>query len=135
MPGIHVLGDAIQVAPLMPKSGHMANQHGKVAAAAVLAALPGEPMNPSPVLNNACYSFINDREAVHVASVHRYDAAQKTFATVPGSGGLSAGKSVRKATTASPGRGDLEPTCSASAAVTIVGPPSRSGTRAHVSHR
>ena len=30
-----------------------------------------------------------DREAVHVASVHRYDAAQKTMLTVPGSGGLS----------------------------------------------
>ena len=31
---IHVLGDAIQIAPAMPKSGHMANSHGKVAAAA-----------------------------------------------------------------------------------------------------
>ena len=28
---IHVLGDSIQVAPLMPKSGHMANSHAKVA--------------------------------------------------------------------------------------------------------
>jgi len=93
VPGIHVLGDAIQIAPLMPKSGHMANQHGKVAAAAVLAALAGQPPNPAPVLNNTCYSFIDDREAVHVASVHRYDAAQKTFLTVPGSGGVSAAKS------------------------------------------
>ena len=49
--------------------------------------------NPEPVLNNTCYSFVTDREAVHVASVHRYDAAQKTFLTVPGSGGLSAAKS------------------------------------------
>jgi sulfide dehydrogenase [flavocytochrome c] flavoprotein chain len=93
VPGIHVLGDAIQVAPLMPKSGHMANQHGKVAAAAVLAALAGRPVNPAPVLNNACYSFINDREAAHIASVHRYDAAQKTFLSVPGARGLSAAKS------------------------------------------
>jgi len=93
IPGIHVLGDAIQVAPLMPKSGHMANQHGKVAAAAVLAALAGRPVNPAPVLNNACYSFINDREAAHIASVHRYDAAQKTFLSVPGARGLSAAKS------------------------------------------
>jgi sulfide dehydrogenase [flavocytochrome c] flavoprotein chain len=30
---------------------------------------------------------------VHIASVHRYDAAQKTFLAVPGSGGLSAAKS------------------------------------------
>jgi sulfide dehydrogenase [flavocytochrome c] flavoprotein chain len=86
---IHVLGDAIQVAPLMPKSGHMANQHGKVAAAAVLAALNGQPVNPAPVLNNACYSFITDREVVHVASVHQYDREKKTLLTVPGSGGLS----------------------------------------------
>jgi hypothetical protein len=80
----------------MPKSGHMANQHGKVAAAAVLAALAEQSVDPAPVLNNACYSFINDREAVHIASVHRYDAAQKTFLTVPGSGGVSAAKSVRE---------------------------------------
>ena len=93
VPGIHVLGDAIQVAPQMPKSGHMANQHGKAAAAAVLATLFDRPPNPPPVLNNTCYSFVNDREAVHVASVHRYDATQKTFLTVPGSGGLSAAKS------------------------------------------
>jgi NADPH-dependent 2,4-dienoyl-CoA reductase/sulfur reductase-like enzyme len=96
VPRIHVLGDSIQVAPLMPKSGHMANQHGKVAAAAVLAMLAEQPVNPAPVLNNTCYSFINDREAVHIASVHRYDAAQKTFVTVAGSGGVSLAKSARE---------------------------------------
>ena len=32
VPGVHVLGDATFPAPLMPKSGHMANQHAKVAA-------------------------------------------------------------------------------------------------------
>jgi sulfide dehydrogenase [flavocytochrome c] flavoprotein chain len=89
VPDVHVLGDAIQVAPLMPKSGHMANQHGKVAAA-----LLERPLNRAPVLNNACYSFINDREAVHIASVHRYDDAQKTFVSVPGATGLSARKSA-----------------------------------------
>jgi NADH dehydrogenase FAD-containing subunit len=47
---IHVLGDAIQAAPLMPKSGHMANQHAKVAAAAIVAELSGWEVNPSPVL-------------------------------------------------------------------------------------
>ena len=94
VPGIHVLGDAIQVAPLMPKSGHMANQHGKIAAAAVLAALAEQPVNATPVVNNTCYSYINDREAVHITSVHQYDAKQKTFLTVPGSGGLSTAKSA-----------------------------------------
>jgi len=92
--GIHVLGDAIQVAPLMPKSGHMANQHAKVAAAAILALLRDAPVNLSPTMNNTCYSFITDREAAHIASVHQWNAEQKTFLTVPGSGGLSQAASV-----------------------------------------
>ncbi|MFO1330849.1 MAG: NAD(P)/FAD-dependent oxidoreductase [Rubrivivax sp.] len=91
VPRIHVLGDATFSAPLMPKSGHMANQHAKVAAAAIIQLLKGEPVNPTPVVTNACYSFVSAREAVHVASVHQYDAAEKTFKTVPGSGGVSAG--------------------------------------------
>jgi NADPH-dependent 2,4-dienoyl-CoA reductase/sulfur reductase-like enzyme len=89
VPNVHVLGDAIQVAPQMPKSGHMANQHGKVAAAAVLRALAGEAARDPVTINNTSYSFITDREAVHVASVHRYDAAQKTYVPVQGAGGLS----------------------------------------------
>lgn len=87
---IHVLGDSIQVAPAMPKSGHMANQHGKTCAAAVVALLTGKSVNPLPIYNNTCYSFVSDEDVVHVASVHRYDAAQKTMLTVPGSGGVSA---------------------------------------------
>jgi len=86
---IHILGDSIQVAPAMPKSGHMANQHGKVAAAAIICELSNYPVNPNPVVTNTCYSFVNDRDVVHVASVHQYDAVEKTFKTVPGSGGLS----------------------------------------------
>ena len=89
VPKIHVLGDAIQVAPLMPKSGHMANQHAKVAAAAILNAFAGIAPNPAPVINNTCYSFITDKDVVHVASVHQYDKEKKTLVTVPGSGGLS----------------------------------------------
>lgn len=88
-PGIHVLGDAIQVAPLMPKSGHMANQHAKVAAAAVIDLLNGVAPNPMPMLTNTCYSFVSDQDVIHVASVHRWDAAKKTLLTVPGSGGVS----------------------------------------------
>ncbi|MBU3584516.1 FAD-dependent oxidoreductase [Polynucleobacter sp. 15G-AUS-farblos] len=91
---IHVLGDSIQIAPLMPKSGHMANQHAKVAAAAIVAELSGWEVNPAPVLTNTCYSFVNSREVVHVASVHQYNAAEKTYKTVPGSGGLSPAPTV-----------------------------------------
>ena len=90
---IHVLGDAIQVAPGMPKSGHMANQHGKTCAAAVVALLTGKQPNTLPIYNNACYSFVSDEDVVHVASVHRYDAAQKTMLAVAGSGGVSSAAS------------------------------------------
>ena len=86
---IHVIGDSVLSAPLMPKSGHMANSHGKVVAAAVVAQLSGLEVNPQPLLTNTCYSFVNDKMVVHVASVHQYVAAEKTFKTVPGSGGVS----------------------------------------------
>lgn len=88
-PNIHVLGDAIQIAPLMPKSAHMANQHGKICAAAIQDLLAGRAPNPKPVLTNTCYSFISDKEVIHVASVHTWDAEKKTLQTVPGSGGVS----------------------------------------------
>jgi sulfide dehydrogenase [flavocytochrome c] flavoprotein chain len=87
---VHVLGDSIQTAPLMPKSGHMANAQAKVAAAAIVAALNDWPIDPAPMLSNACYSFVDARRVVHIASVHAWDAAQQTYLTVPGSGGLSA---------------------------------------------
>ena len=88
--GVHVLGDATFSAPAMPKSGHMANQHAKVAAAAIIQLLKGEAVNPTPVVMNTCYSFVTARDVVHVASVHQYDDKDKTFKTVPGSGGVSA---------------------------------------------
>jgi sulfide dehydrogenase [flavocytochrome c] flavoprotein chain len=86
---VFVLGDAIQIAPGMPKSGHMANSHAKVAAAAIVAQLAGWPVNPAPMLTNTCYSFTDDKNVVHVASVHNFVAAEGTFRTVAGSGGLS----------------------------------------------
>jgi len=94
---IHVVGDATQNAQLMPKSGHMANQHAKVCAAAVVASLTGGEVNQTPVIANTCYSYIDDKEVVHVASVHRYDAEKKTMSVVTGSGGLSPGPTVQEA--------------------------------------
>lgn len=90
---VHVLGDALQIAPLMPKSGHMANQHGKTCAAAVVSLLQGKEPPSLPIYANTCYSFVTDEDVVHVASVHRYDAEKKTMLTVPGSGGVSAAAS------------------------------------------
>ena len=88
---IHVLGDSIQIAPGMPKSGHMANSHAKVAAAAIVAEFAGWEVDPAPMLTNTCYSFTDAKNVVHVASVHEYVAAEKTFKTVAGSGGVSPG--------------------------------------------
>lgn len=86
---VFVIGDAIQIAPAMPKSGHMANSHAKVAAAAIVAQLAGWPVNTAPMLTNTCYSYVDNSNVIHVASVHEYVAAEKTFKAVAGSGGLS----------------------------------------------
>jgi len=88
-PGIHVLGDATLSAPLMPKSGHMANQHAKVAAAAIVELMNGRTPSATPMMANTCYSFVDDKNVVHVSSVHAYDPKDKTMKVVPGSGGLS----------------------------------------------
>ena len=88
--GVHVLGDSLQIAPAMPKSATMANGHGKVCAAAVVALINNEAPNPSPTLINTCYSMVSDKLAIHVASVHKYDERDRTMKAVPGAGGVSA---------------------------------------------
>jgi NADPH-dependent 2,4-dienoyl-CoA reductase/sulfur reductase-like enzyme len=85
---VHVIGDATLPAPTMPKSGHMANQHGKAAAAAIVELMSGRAPVP-PMMANTCYSYVDDRNAIHVASVHQWDAAKKTMLPVAGSGGVS----------------------------------------------
>ena len=92
---VHVLGDATLSAPLMPKSGHMANQHGKAAAAAIVEILSGRQPQPT-LMANTCYSLIDHRRAIHVDSVHRYDPEKKTPIVVPGSGGVSSAPSVEE---------------------------------------
>jgi NADPH-dependent 2,4-dienoyl-CoA reductase/sulfur reductase-like enzyme len=96
--GVHVLGDAIQTAPLMPKSAHMANQQAKVCAAAIVALTAGDPVDSAPVAANTCYSFMSDTLAAHVTSVHRYDAQQKTFLPVESAGGVSTASNTLEAT-------------------------------------
>lgn len=86
---VHVLGDSVMGAPRMPKSGHMANQHGKVCAAAIIAMLHGDSPNAEPLITNTCYSFVSEREAMHVASVHEYNREQRTMLPIKGAGGLS----------------------------------------------
>ena len=87
--GVHVLADATLSAAAMPKSASMANQHAKVCAAAVIALIKGQPVNQQPMMMNTCYSFVDGKNVMHVASVHTYDAAQKTMVAVKGAGGVS----------------------------------------------
>jgi NADPH-dependent 2,4-dienoyl-CoA reductase/sulfur reductase-like enzyme len=83
-PNVHVIGDAIHAK--LPKSGHMANAQAKVCAAAIVALLADQQPEQEPVFNNTCYSFVTDKEAIHVAAVYRYDAEQQQMATMPGHG-------------------------------------------------
>jgi sulfide dehydrogenase [flavocytochrome c] flavoprotein chain len=94
--GVHILGDSLLPAPLMPKSATMANGHGKVCAAAIVALVGGEAPNPSPTLINTCYSMVSEKLAIHVASVHKYDERDRTMKTVPGTAGVSAAMNERE---------------------------------------
>jgi len=92
--GVHVLGDATLSAPGMPKSGSMANNHAKIAAAAVVELLNGRTPAP-PKIINTCYSFVSQKEAIRVSSVHEWDG--KTLTPVKGAGGVSAARSEAEA--------------------------------------
>ena len=93
--GVHVLGDATLSAPGMPKSGSMANNHAKIAAAAIVELLNGR--NPEPVkIINTCYSFVSENEGIRVSSVHEWDGT--TLQPVKGSGGVSAARSEAEGT-------------------------------------
>jgi sulfide dehydrogenase [flavocytochrome c] flavoprotein chain len=93
VPGIHVLGDATLSAPAMPKSGSMANNHAKIAAAAIVEILSGRAPAADTKILNTCYSFVSQKEAIRVSSVHAWDEKDRTLKTVPGSGGVSAARS------------------------------------------
>jgi NADH dehydrogenase FAD-containing subunit len=99
--GVHVLGDATLSAPAMPNSGSMANQHAKICAAAVIALINGQQPDASPKIANTCYSYVSDKEAIHVASVHTWNDKDKTLTTVPGSGGVSSARSELEGASAS----------------------------------
>src|SRR6185503_6722988 len=95
--GVHVLGDATLSGPGMPKSGSMANNHAKIAAAAIVEILNGRSPQPVQIINT-CYSFVSQKEAIRVSSVHQWDATQGTLIAVKGSGGVSAARSEAEGT-------------------------------------
>jgi sulfide dehydrogenase [flavocytochrome c] flavoprotein chain len=88
VPNVHVLGDSIQIAPAMAKSGDMASAHGRLVAAAIVSLLQQRPLEPQAI-RTICYSFLTDRAAVHLSSLHRYDADEKTYVPVTGAGEVS----------------------------------------------
>jgi sulfite dehydrogenase len=92
--GVHVIGDATLSAPGMPKSGSMANNHAKIAAAAIVELLSGRSPEPVKIINT-CYSFVAEKEAIRVSSVHQWDGA--TLQPVKGAGGVSAARSADEA--------------------------------------
>nr|WP_320165839.1 NAD(P)/FAD-dependent oxidoreductase [uncultured Methylophaga sp.] len=84
VPDVHVIGDA--VAATLPKSGHIANVQAKVCAAAVIALLHEQEVEPEPVFGNTCYSFTDGEKAGYVAAVFRYDPKTEKMAVMPGGG-------------------------------------------------
>lgn len=93
VPYVHVVGDS--VASGLPKSAHMATSQARVCASAIVELMKGQSPDPAPVFANTCYSFIDDRQAVHVANVYRYDAPKKIMVPAEG-GGVSAKPSERE---------------------------------------
>ena len=84
VPNIHVIGDS--VASGLPKSAHMATSQARVCASAIVALLSGQSPDPAPVFANTCYSYVNDKQAMHVANVYRYDEAKKIMVSAEGGG-------------------------------------------------
>jgi sulfide dehydrogenase [flavocytochrome c] flavoprotein chain len=87
IPNVHVIGDS--VAAGLPKSAHMATSQARVCASAIVEIMHGRTPDPSPVFANTCYSFVDGKQAIHVANVYRYDEGKKIMVSAEG-GGVSA---------------------------------------------
>lgn len=68
-PHVHIIGDAINAAP-MPKSAFAANNQAKVCAAAIAALLNDRPP-PTPLLMNTCYSLAAEDYGFSVSGVYQ----------------------------------------------------------------
>ncbi len=88
VPNVHIIGDS--VLSNLPKSGHMATNHAKVCAAAIIELLAGRQPDPIPVVANTCYSATSDTTAGYVANVFRFEAG-KGYVTQPDSGATGKG--------------------------------------------
>ncbi|MGQ0442096.1 MAG: FCSD flavin-binding domain-containing protein [Methylophilaceae bacterium] len=84
VPNIHVIGDSVSAG--LPKSAHMATSQARVCASAIVALMSNQPPDPAPVFANTCYSFVDGKQAMHVANVYRYDATKKIMVSAEGGG-------------------------------------------------
>ncbi len=92
-PNVHVIGDSVSAA--LPKSAHMATSQARVCANAIVALMSDQLPDPAPVFANTCYSYVDDRQAMHVANVYRYDETKKIMVAAEG-GGVSANPSEQE---------------------------------------
>lgn len=88
-PNVHIIGDS--VLSNLPKSGHMATNHAKICANAIVELLNGRQPDPTPVVANTCYSATSDSTAGLVADVFRYNPEKKQWDKQPGGGASSQG--------------------------------------------
>lgn len=84
VPNVHILGDAIL--SNLSKAAALANNGGKLCAWALGEIFNGRQPDPAPVLTSTCYSLGSDQAAFHVATVFRYNPADKSMEVQPGSG-------------------------------------------------
>ncbi len=93
-PGVHIIGDAINAAP-MPKSAFAANNQAKACAAAIVALL-ADRAPPAPLMMNTCYSLAADDYGFSVSGV--YEARGDAIAErANGQSALGAPRSTRQA--------------------------------------
>ncbi|MEW6119520.1 MAG: NAD(P)/FAD-dependent oxidoreductase [Pseudomonadota bacterium] len=86
VPNVHVIGDA-SIAGALPKSGHTANNIGKMTAAAIVSLFRGVP-TPTPSHVNTCYSLVGPEYGISIAGVYRL-GEDGMLQGVKGAGGLS----------------------------------------------
>jgi NADPH-dependent 2,4-dienoyl-CoA reductase/sulfur reductase-like enzyme len=94
VPYVHVLGDS--VLSNLPKSGHMATNHAKVCASAIVELFAGRQPDPIPVVANTCYSDTSEKTAGYVANVFRFEPG-KGYVTQPDGGATPEGSELNAA--------------------------------------
>ncbi len=93
VPNVHILGDSIL--SNLSKAAALANNSGKLCAWALAEIFNDRQPDPAPVLTSTCYSASTDHTAFHVATVFRYNPADKGMDVQPG-GGVSREESAKE---------------------------------------